>query len=331
MLNGCDSGGRKVAIIADRHVADLHLQKLTPWLPPECVLLTFPPGEKSKSHAQALSLYHGLATAQIERGDMVITFGGGVAGDLGGFVAATWLRGIAYIQVATSLLAAVDAAVGGKTAVNLPEGKNLVGVFHQPQAVVIDTDFLETLPQREFLSGLAESVKHAVIRDPDFFAWHEQHAAALVNRDGDAISTLIERNCEIKADVVAHDERETGVRVILNHGHTIGHALEHLLKYELRHGECVALGMLVENELASRRGLLSRADADRIRALLSRLGLLQRLPHSVEPQAVASLCGVDKKVVGGAVNLVLIRGLGQPERVSDVTPAEIVQAIPSIQ
>lgn len=322
---------RQLVVIADQTVADLHLQRLTTSLRPAPLVLTFPPGEAAKSLETVQLLYERLANARIERGSVILTFGGGVAGDLGGFVAGTWLRGVRYVQVPTTLLAAVDASVGGKTGVNLPAGKNLVGVFHQPRAVITDTDFLQTLPGRDFTAGMAESIKHAVIRAPDFVTWHQTHADALVARNPGAVSDLIARNCEIKSEVVAQDEHETGLRAILNYGHTIGHAIEHLLEYELRHGECVALGMLVENELACARNVLDRAVAERIRDLLSRLGLPLRLPRPLEARDVSAACRLDKKVRGRAVDFVLIRALGEPLRAADASEGEIAAALRVIQ
>lgn len=322
---------QQLVVIADQAVADLHLERLTTSLRPTPVVLTFPPGEVSKSLKTVALLYERLADARIERSGAILTFGGGVAGDLGGFVAGTWLRGIRYVQVPTTLLAAVDASVGGKTGVNLPTGKNLVGLFHQPRAVITDTDFLQTLPRRDFIAGMAESIKHAVVHAPDFVTWHETHAGALVARDPGAVSDLIVRNCEIKTEVVAQDEREAGLRAILNYGHTIGHAIEHLLEYELRHGECVALGMLVENELACARNLLDRAVAERIRDLLSRLGLPLRLPRPLEARDVSAACRLDKKVRGRAVGFVLIRALGKPLHAADVSEAELAVALRTIQ
>jgi 3-dehydroquinate synthase len=334
MLQKCNAivgGARQVAIIADQAVADLHLQSLIACLPANPLVLTFPPGEASKSLDTVRRLYADLARARIERGAAIVTLGGGVAGDLGGFVAATWLRGVRYVQVPTTLLSAVDASVGGKTGVNLPLGKNLVGAFHQPDAVVIDTDFLQTLSERDFTSGLAESVKHAVVLDPDFLARHEDQADALRTRDENVVVELIARNCEIKAAIVALDEREAGLRVILNHGHTVGHAIEHLLEYRLRHGECVALGMVAENELACDRGLLDPMTARRIRELLSRLGLPTRLSCPIEADDVIQACRLDKKARGGAFNLVLIRQIGEPVQVTDVSEAEVARALRAIQ
>lgn len=331
-------GQKQVVVVADETVFRLHGAALSAALP-SVTALTFPAGETSKSLTQVERLCDELARLRVERDGLLIAFGGGVAGDLGGFVAAAWLRGIAFIQVPTTLLAAVDASVGGKTGVNLRAGKNLVGAFHQPRAVVIDTRFLATLPRRDFAAGLAESVKHAAIREPAFLDWHEVHAEVFATfpketangKAADIVAGLIGRNCAIKAAVVGCDEREAGLRAILNYGHTIGHAFEHVLEYELRHGECVALGMRVENEIARRRGWLSATDAERIAALLDRLGLPARLSRALDPADVWSACQVDKKVRDGRVNFVLLRALGQPERVADVTEGEVAAALPAVQ
>lgn len=334
MIQKCIVGlgpSAKIAVVADRDVADMHLPALLEQIAPEPLVLTFPSGETSKSLLTVRDLCEQLADACVERSAIIIAFGGGVAGDLAGFVAATWLRGVRFIQVPTTLLAAVDASVGGKTAVNLAAGKNLVGAFHQPSAVFIDTDFLRTLPPRDRAAGLAESVKHAAIRDPDFLAWHEAHVDALRGHAADVLSEMIARDCAIKAAVVSADEREADLRAILNHGHTIGHALEHLLGYELRHGECVALGMLVENELATKRGWLKAADAERIRQLLERHGLPLRLTRRTPADKVWAACQIDKKVRGHAVHFVLLRELGRPERVADVTPDDVAAALKVVQ
>jgi 3-dehydroquinate synthase len=321
----------QIAVIADRTVADLHLYRLLPYLSPPPAVLTFSPGEASKSLASAERLLEELAQARVGRDGVIVAFGGGVAGDLAGFVAATWLRGVRLIQVPTTLLAAVDASVGGKTAVNLAAGKNLVGAFYQPQMVIIDTDFLQTLPAKDLAAGLAESVKHAVIRDVDFLTWHEREAERIISREPAAVTELIARNCTIKAGVVSQDERESGLRAILNYGHTIGHAIEYLLGYELRHGECVALGMIAENELACGRRLLPREAAERIRELLGRFGLPIRLPRRLPSDELLAACRVDKKVRNASINFVLIEGIGQPRRVADLPDAEIAAAVEAVQ
>ena len=324
-------GVRRILIIADRHVAELHLDAVRQNLSIAPEIATFLPGEASKSLAEFGRLTDAAAAAQLQRGDLIITLGGGVAGDLGGFVAATWMRGIRFIQIATTIEAAVDASVGGKTAVNHPRGKNLIGAFHQPSAVIIDTELLATLDPRDFRAGLAESVKHAVTRDPDFLGWHTQHVAKILDREHDAVSELIARNCAIKAEVVAQDEREHGLRAILNYGHTIGHAIELLMGYELRHGECVALGILAENELASRRRMLAAGDAERIAAALHALGLPVRLPRAISLDDALSACRMDKKNRAGRVAFMLLRGLGAAERVDDLADDEIRAAFGAIR
>ncbi len=316
-----------VVVIADETVAALHGARFESQTVISKEFMTFPSGEASKTLAMAESIYERLAAARIERGAVILSLGGGVAGDLAGFVAGTWMRGVAFIQVPTTLLAAIDASVGGKTGVNLPTGKNLVGVFHQPIAVIIDPDFLETLPNREYVAGLAESVKHAIIRDAPFFDWHERHADAIAGREPDIVAELIARNCAIKAAVVSADERELGIRAILNYGHTIGHALEHRLDYELRHGECIALGMRVAVEIATRRRLLSADEARRVGALLTRFGLPEFVPRPLAAGALLETCQLDKKVRGGAMQFVLAGPLGTAHRVADVTAAEIEAAL----
>ncbi len=349
-------------IVTDETVGKLHLPTLTDALgrqrarghriePPEVVVL--PPGEASKSLARAGELYDRLAELRVERSDIIAAFGGGVVGDLTGFVAATWLRGIRFIQIPTTLEAAIDASVGGKTGINHPAGKNLIGAFHQPAGVFIDPAFLKTLPERDFRAGLAESIKHAATRDEAFFEWHERQVgqasvrapnsapaeerarrpaplSELMN-DADAIEELIERNCRIKAAVVEADEREAGLRAVLNYGHTIGHAIEHLLRYELRHGECVALGMRVENEIAIRRGMMFPVDAERIANLLDAAGLPLELPERVEPESIAERCRLDKKVRGGAVRMAVPSRIGSWQALESVTGAEIASALTTIQ
>ncbi|MCG3126596.1 MAG: 3-dehydroquinate synthase [Phycisphaerae bacterium] len=319
--------GRRPIVIADQSVVALHWPAVQPLLPAKCVVLTVASGEASKSLSQAATLYDTLAANHIERGDVIVALGGGMIGDLAGFVAGTWMRGIAFIQAPTTLEAAIDASVGGKTAVNLSAGKNLVGVFHQPEAVLVDTAFLDTLPQRDYCAGLAESVKHGVVRDAAFLAWQETNVDALMRREAELLDELIARNCGIKADVVARDEREGGLRAVLNYGHTIGHAIEHLFEYDLRHGESVALGMRVENQIAARRSLLEPADVDRIARLLDQMGLPDQLPGPVADADVIRTCRLDKKSKGGTPRFVLPAGVGNHVVVADVADAEIRQAL----
>lgn len=322
---------RRVIVIADQSVADLHLDRLRAAVDNELLVLTLPTGETSKSLDQASRFYDEFSARRVERGDVVLTFGGGVAGDLGGFVAGTWLRGLRFVQIPTTLEAAIDASVGGKTAVNHASGKNLIGVFHQPSAIFVDTDFLETLPQREFSAGLAESVKHALISDPSFLDWQIANAAAILQHDPDALVELIARNCEIKARVVAEDEREANLRMILNFGHTVGHAIEHLAEYELRHGEAIALGMLVSAELSRRLLGLETDTLRRMRDLIELYGLPLRLQHPLSDTAILETCRMDKKARGGAVRFVLLRALGEPVVVDSIEDDELRGALAVIR
>lgn len=289
-----------------------------------------PAGEASKSLAAAEQVYEQLAAAEIDRQDWILALGGGMVGDLAGFVAATWMRGIRYIQMPTTLLACIDASVGGKTAVNTRAGKNLVGAFHQPSAVIIDLEFLATLPQSEFVAGLAESVKHAAIRDPEFFGWQEGCAAAILQRKPETLLELVARNCTIKAAIVSEDERESGPRAMLNYGHTVGHGIEHASGYSLRHGECVALGMLAENAIARERQALPPAAAQRIRGLVEALGLPTRLPRGCRIEEVLAACRLDKKNRGGAIHAVLLRDLGAPQRVANLSAEEIARSLATL-
>jgi 3-dehydroquinate synthase len=289
------------------------------------------PGEQSKSLQTATRLYDEFADAGIERTSPVVALGGGVVGDLTGFVAATWLRGIPFVQVPTTLEADVDASVGGKTAVNHPAGKNLIGAFHQPVMVLIDTTTLATLDRRDLCSGLAESVKHGVIRDADLFGWHEQHAEAILGRNEQVLAELIERNCRIKAAVVAADERESGLRAILNFGHTIGHAIESDQRYALRHGECVSIGMVAACGIAVDRSMLRRDEAERIARLLVRLGLPTQVSHPVDLDVLMAFMQRDKKVSRGRLRFVLPTAIGQVVTVSDVTVDQIAAGVRAIQ
>ncbi|MEP0845187.1 MAG: 3-dehydroquinate synthase [Phycisphaerae bacterium] len=324
------AGPRRVVVITDCTVARFHRAALERRVP-SATWIVVPPGDQSKSLTQAAAIYDRLSEIRLGRRDLIVAFGGGMIGDLAGFVAGTWQRGVPFVQVPTTLEAAIDASIGGKTAVNHSRGKNLIGVFHQPIAVLIETDFLATLADRDHVAGLAESVKHAVIRDARFLGWHERKIGPIARREPAEVVRLIERNCRIKAEVVRRDERETGLRAILNYGHTIGHALEHVLRYELRHGECVALGMLAENEVAVARRALPRDVADRIRALLAALGLPQRLPRPLDAAEVAAACRMDKKTESGATHFVLISNLGAPQRVSNVLDEELAAALEVIQ
>jgi 3-dehydroquinate synthase len=275
----------------------------------EVSLVTVRPGEESKSLEQAALLCRELVRARLDRGSAILALGGGVIGDLAGYVAATLFRGIAFVNLPTTLLAQVDSSVGGKTGVNLPEGKNLIGAFHQPRLVVADVLTLRTLPEREFRSGLAEVVKHAMIADRELFRTLEEDADRILARDPEILQRIVAWNCAIKAKVVETDEREGGLRAILNFGHTVGHAVESALGYgRITHGEAVAHGMLVAASLSVRRGLCPEGDEARLRALLSQFGLLGSLLPSLE--SLETYMFSDKKARDGVLQFVLTPGIG---------------------
>jgi 3-dehydroquinate synthase len=285
-----------------------------------------PAGEASKSLRQAERLWQWLIAEGAERRDVVIALGGGVVGDLAGFAAATYLRGVPYVQVPTTLLSMVDSSVGGKTAVDHPSGKNLIGAFYPPSLVVADVATLRTLPPREVRSGWAEVIKHAWIKDPGLLAHLEAHAEALLALDPALMPSVVRRNVWIKARVVGADEREQGERVILNYGHTVGHALEAVSGFRLSHGEAVALGMVASADLAVRLGRLAPADAERQNALLRAFGLPTAVPAGLpaDPAAVLAAMGRDKKVEAGSIRWVLAAGVGAVDVVRDV-PEEAVR------
>jgi 3-dehydroquinate synthase len=287
-----------------------------------------PPGEVQKSLATASQLYDHLAEMPADRKTVVVAVGGGVIGDLAGFVAATYARGLPLLMVPTTLLAMVDSSVGGKVGVNHPRAKNLIGAFHQPVGVWIDTRALATLPDREYRSGLAEVVKYGVILDAGFFAYLELHADALLGREPEAVRRIVAHSCELKASVVEQDEREErGVRVVLNYGHTFAHAFETVGGYGTwLHGEAVAAGMICASHLAQGRGLIPSEVTERQRRLLTRFGLPTVPPALAIPQLVATMRS-DKKSQGGELRLVLPRRLGEVALYGDVPEAEVVEAL----
>ena len=322
-------GGRHVLVISDQNVAPHYLDRVLARLAGKTVATRIlPPGECEKNLARFAEALTDLTRIQASRDAVVIALGGGVVGDLAGFVAACWMRGIDFLQLPTTLLAMVDSSVGGKTAVDLPAGKNLVGAFHQPIAVIADTEVLTTLPARELRAGLAEVVKYGAIGDPDFFAWLEANAQALLARDPGAIATAIERSCRHKAAIVARDETEHGDRALLNFGHSFGHALETADAYGgLLHGEAVAIGMVLAARLSSTIGMAPAADGERLAALLHRLGLPVSVPAGSDPARLLELMRLDKKNLSGRLRLILWHGLGQARIVADVDEAAVRQCL----
>ncbi len=289
----------------------------------------FPAGEEAKNIGTAMELCSLAARRRFDRGGRFLALGGGVTGDLTGFAAAVYMRGVEFVQIPTSLLAMVDSSVGGKTAVDIPEGKNLVGAFHQPAQVLIDPRFLATLPKEELRNGLAEAVKTAVILDPKFFDYLESQGASLLeNPDFEHVyPEIIRRCCELKAGVVAGDECEQGRRAILNYGHTFGHAVELLSNFSVPHGAAVAVGMVVAGELNRKLERWSRIDMLRQKVLLAALGLPTALPSEFAPAAVLEAMRADKKNAGGAIRVVLPKKIGDAEMVAGVPEKLLLEVL----
>jgi 3-dehydroquinate synthase len=326
--------GRKAAVVTDENVARLHLAALRASLQNsgiEAAEIVVPPGENSKSFDQLESVVEALLESRIERGDAVVALGGGVIGDLAGFAAAIARRGMELVQVPTTLLAQVDASVGGKTGINVRQGKNLVGAFHQPRLVLADTSVLDTLPRREFAAGYAEVVKYGLISNAEFFAWLES-ARDDVFAGGAARTRAITESVRSKAKTIAADERESGERALLNFGHTFAHALEAACGYDalrLVHGEAVAIGMVLAHEFSAREGIAPAKDAERLRTHLRQAGLPIALSDIAGPPLSASELmrhiGQDKKVKRGRLTFILTRGIGSAFIADDVQ-AERVHA-----
>ena len=323
--------GRHVLVVSDTTVAPLYLQGVVDGLGRlNVATLLIEEGEQFKSLDQASRVFDALAALGANRDATIIALGGGVIGDLAGFAAACWMRGIDFVQMPTTLLAMVDSSVGGKTGVNLVAGKNLVGSFHQPQAVVIDTSTLATLPDREYAAGLAEVIKYGALGDAKFFAWLEANAAALMRRDDDVVAEAIAISCRHKAAVVARDEREEGKRALLNFGHTFGHALEAEAGYgTLLHGEAVAIGMVLAARLSNDLGMADAVDRERLQNLLRVCGLPTAVPPGHSVKRLIQRMRLDKKNLGGTLRMILWRGIGQAEVVSGVAEDAIARALQS--
>ena len=287
----------------------------------------FPAGEKHKTIETATNICRKAVSARLDRKSLILALGGGVCGDMAGFAAAVYMRGIDFIQIPTTLLAMVDSSVGGKTGIDLPEGKNLVGAFWQPKLVVVDPETLKTLPVEEVRNGLAEVVKYGMIQDWDFFQLLEKNLEALKNLDMDFYTEMIKRCCEIKAEVVAQDEREGGLRAILNYGHTFGHAVELLSRFDIAHGAAVSIGMAVAAELGVMTGKISKDYAERQNALLKEIGLPVRVPCDFDPEKIYAAMLHDKKTIGSKVKLILPAGDGAVSIVDNMDSALIIQAI----
>jgi len=315
---------RDVFVVTNDLVGPLYLKRLLNSLGDKrTASIQLPDGEAYKTLATVGTIFDALVAARMNRDAAIVALGGGVVGDMAGFAAACYQRGIDYVQIPTTLLAQVDSSVGGKTAVDHSGGKNLIGAFHQPRAVIADTSTLNTLPDRELRAGLAEVVKYGFIRDRAFLDWIEAHSRELLNKDPQALTYAIRRSCEIKAEVVAIDEREHGLRAILNFGHTFGHAIETATGYgEWLHGEAIAAGMVLAADMSARLGWISADESRRVARIVNQLELPIEAPK-IGTQKALELMGMDKKVLGGKIRLVLLKSLGEAVVTGDYDPAAL--------
>ncbi|WP_392565768.1 3-dehydroquinate synthase [Utexia brackfieldae] len=325
------SAGQRVLIVTNQTIAPYYLAQVTSTLTQHHIIVDhfcLPDGEQYKTVAVWQQIMTALLEKNHTRKSIIVALGGGVIGDMAGFAAACYQRGIQFIQVPTTLLSQVDSSVGGKTGVNHPLGKNMIGAFYQPQSVVIDTDSLKTLPARELSAGLAEVIKYGIILDNTFFAWLENNIDQLINLDPKALSYCIHRCCELKAHIVAQDENELGIRAILNLGHTFGHAIEAELGYgQWLHGEAVSVGTLMAAQTAEILGLITPVDIERIKQLLSRANLPTQRPKQMDAKAYLPHMLRDKKVISDKLRLVLPTAIGQAEIREGIDHAVVLAAI----
>ena len=322
--------GRRYCVISDDLVADLYGEPLMRSLAAgglDADMITFPHGEAAKELATISSLARQLAQKGFDRGDALVALGGGVTGDITGFLASVYMRGIPFVQVPTTLLAQVDSSVGGKTGVDIPEGKNLIGTFYQPKAVYIDPDVLATLPKQELLGGLAEVIKYGIIRDREFFDFLANNRKEILSLEDKALLPLLARCCEIKAQVVAEDEREGGLRRILNFGHTIGHAVEAASNFTLIHGLAISIGMRAAADLAVLGGYCSSGDAQAVRSLLEDFGLPVDIPSDLDRQAIRRFLLTDKKTLAGRIFFVLPEEIGRVIVTDKVASSDIDEVL----
>ncbi|MCR4672842.1 MAG: 3-dehydroquinate synthase [Lachnospiraceae bacterium] len=322
-----DLEDRKFCIVTDSNVAQHYLDEVRNIFDSigDVYDFTFEAGEKSKNLETVKDLYYFLIENHFERGDVLAALGGGVTGDITGFAAATYLRGIRFIQIPTSLLAQVDSSIGGKTGVDLKDYKNMVGAFHQPALVYANTDSLLTLPDEQFVSGMGEVVKHGLIRDKAYYAWLKENHNAIVSRNSEKILRMVEKSCFIKKDVVEKDPNEKGERAVLNFGHTIGHAVEKLMEFNLLHGECVAIGINAAAYISFKRGYISAEELADIRETLLSFGLPIKV-KGITPKEILEATKSDKKMDHGNIRFVLLDSLGSAGVHTDVNDEEILAA-----
>jgi len=322
---------RDVLVLTNETLAPVYLEPVRAMLKGSRIAVhVLPDGEQHKTLAAVAGILDSLVDKRFARDSLLLALGGGVVGDIGGFAAAIYQRGIDFVQVPTTLLSQVDSSVGGKTGVNHPAGKNLIGAFHQPVCVLADTDTLQTLPDRELCAGLAEVVKYGMLADAELFDWLERNGERLLRREPAALHHVIRRSCEIKARVVAADERERGLRALLNLGHTFGHAIERGAGYgSWLHGEAVAAGLAMAAEFSRRLGWIDGGDVRRVRSLLERLKL-PVAPPRIDPQEFLAAMAMDKKVLSGQIRLVLLKSIGQAVVVADYPDDELTAMLAAL-
>ena len=321
--------GRQVMLVTNDTIAPLYLERAKQLLAGfEVATVILPDGEQYKNLDTLNTIFDALLKQRFNRSCTLVALGGGVIGDITGFAAASYQRGVAFVQIPTTLLAQVDSSVGGKTGVNHELGKNMIGAFHQPGCVIIDTDTLDTLDDRQLAAGLAEVIKYGLIRDSEFYDWLDDNIDRLKARDKAALAHAIERSCTLKAEIVAADERESGQRALLNLGHTFGHAIETGTGYGTwLHGEAVAAGMLMAADLSARHHWLPESDVSRLESLLQRASLPTSPPDSMGEQQFLQLMAVDKKVLDGGLRLVLLKGIGKAVVTGEFDPALLSQTL----
>lgn len=325
-------GERKAVIVSDSNVVPLYgetIRNIIINLGNTCEIFTFPAGEDNKTLDTVKDLYEFLIEKKIERRDILVALGGGVTGDLTGFAAATYLRGIDFVQIPTSLLAQTDSSIGGKTGVDLSMYKNMVGAFHQPRLCYMNMDTLKTLDKRQILSGLGEVIKAALIKNRDFYDWLMENADRITELDHDSLNYMIEQACLIKRDVVRNDPREQGERALLNFGHTLGHAIEKAAEFALTHGECVVLGMIAALFISEKRGMISGDDRKKTLELFEKCGYTMKI-SGIEKSKVIDFSKSDKKMEGGVLKFILLDGVGNAVIVRDVTEDEISRAMDEV-
>lgn len=332
VLRGLGIDGRKLCIVSDSNVMTLYGEAILALLQKEdisCVSFSFPAGEASKNLTTVERLYEFLIEQSFDRNDMLLAVGGGVTGDLTGYVAATYLRGIRFVGIPTSLLSMVDSSIGGKTGVDFKSYKNMVGAFYQPSAVYINVNALKTLPEREFSAGMGEVVKHAFIRDTGFYRFLKEQKYGIICKDAELLRSMIYQSLSIKKAVVEKDPKEKGERALLNFGHTVGHAVEKVSNFSLLHGECVSIGMVVAAVVSVLRGMISTDDAVKVRELLVAYGLPVKC-HSIKKEELLAVCHKDKKADGAKIKFVLLDSIGNAYIDPEVSDDEIWSAFQTI-